>query len=199
MQAVVNVQPSSGQDRAAAIPVAGGYLVVLADGAGGTGNGAAAAERLIEFVGERLANPDTRDWFAALCEFDDALASDALGGETTAIVAFVATDRLRGASVGDSSAWLVGPTGGMTDLTAAQRRKPLLGSGEALPVEFEATRFGQHVLFGSDGLFKYAPADRICAFVRGGASAEAVAALVDCVRLPSGQLHDDVAVVIVSG
>jgi hypothetical protein len=43
-----------------------------------------------------------------------------------------------GASVGDSSAWLISPAGEVTDLTAQQRRRPLLGSGEALPVQFEA-------------------------------------------------------------
>ena len=50
MEAAINVLPMSGQDRAIAIPTAGGYLVAVADGAGGTGGGAVAAERLIAFV-----------------------------------------------------------------------------------------------------------------------------------------------------
>ena len=61
------------------------------------------------------------------------------GGQTTGVVAFVRSDgSISGASVGDSVAWLISPAGELTDLTAYQRRKPLLGSGEALPVVFDA-------------------------------------------------------------
>jgi PPM family protein phosphatase len=40
-------------------------------------------------------------------------------------------------------------------MTTNQRRRPLLGTGEALPVQFEAERRGGRVLLASDGLFKY--------------------------------------------
>jgi serine/threonine protein phosphatase PrpC len=198
MEAAINVLPMSGQDRAIAIPAAGGYLVALADGAGGTGNGAIAAECLIAYVTKLSKEAASADWFAALCAFDDELSARPMGGQTTGVVAFIDSERVRGASVGDSSAWLITPTGRMTDLTAAQRRRPLLGTGEALPVEFEVDRLGNHVLLGSDGLFKYAPVDRICALATQGTVAEAANALANCVRLPSGALQDDVAVVIVS-
>jgi len=39
MDAAIIVLPMSAQDRAIAIPAAGGYLVAVADGAGGTGGG----------------------------------------------------------------------------------------------------------------------------------------------------------------
>lgn len=119
--------------------------------------------------------------------------SDPMSGQTTGIVAFIDSERVRGASVGDPSAWLIARSGGMTDLTAAQRRKPLLGSGEALPVQFEAEGLGK-----TDGLFKYAPVDRIRALATRRTVAEATNALANCVRLPSGAFYDDVAVVIVS-
>ena len=135
MEAATNVLPMSGQDRAIAIPAAGGYLVALADGAGGTGNGAVAAECLIAFVTKLSQEAASADWFAALCAFDDELSARPMSGQTTGIVAFIDSEHVRGASLGDSSAWLIAPSGGMTDLTARQRRKPLLGSGEALPVE----------------------------------------------------------------
>ena len=199
MEAAIKVLPISGQDRAIAIPAATGYLVALADGAGGTGNGAIAAERLIAFVTRMSQDAASADWFDALCAFDDELSARPSSGQTTGIVAFIESERVRGASVGDSSAWLIGLSGAMTDLTAQQRRRPLLGSGEALPVQFEAERLGNHVLLASDGLFKYATVDRICALATRGAVSEAVDALANCVRLPSGVLHDDVAVVIVSG
>ena len=199
METAFKVMPISGQDRAISIPVTGGYLIALADGAGGTGNGAIAAEGLMTFVTNlSKAAASSADWFAMLCAFDDELSARPVSGQTTGIVAFVDGERVRGASVGDSSAWLITRSGGMTDLTAAQRRRPLLGSGEALPVEFEAERLGSRVLIGSDGLFKYAPADRICSLATRETIIEAANALVDCVRLPSGAFHDDVSLVIVS-
>ena len=87
----------------------------------------------------------------------------------------------------------------MTDLTARQRRRPLLGSGEALPVQFQASHRGERVLVASDGLVKYATVEQICAIAIQGSVAEAADALANCVRLPSGALQDDVAVVVVSG
>jgi serine/threonine protein phosphatase PrpC len=86
----------------------------------------------------------------------------------------------------------------MTDLTAHQRRRPLLGSGDALPLIFEAELGGCRLVLGSDGLFKYATAERICSLAMQGSVAEAADALASCVRLPSGAFQDDVAVVVVS-
>jgi len=199
MKAAVSVQPASGEDRAIAMLAGGGYLVAVADGAGGTGGGAVAAECFIAFVASLAQDVVSTDWFAALCTFDDQLSVDPSGGHTTGIVAFVDGERVIGASVGDSAAWLISPSGQLRDLTARQRRRPLLGSGEALPVQLQAERRGDCVLLASDGLFKYPPLDRICTLATHGSVANAADALVDCVRLPSGALQDDVAVVIVSG
>lgn len=180
--------------------VAAGYLVALADGAGGSGDGAAAAEALIEFVmalaeKERAASID---WFAALCQLDEELAARGSGGQATGIVALIDDAHVRGASVGDSCAYLIASSGSARELTGRQRRKPLLGSGEALPVVFNADCRGDRFLAGSDGLFKYAPLERICALAAGLPAAEAAHALAECARLPSGARHDDVAVVVVT-
>jgi serine/threonine protein phosphatase PrpC len=134
-----------------------------------------------------------------LCEFDYELSARRTGGETTGVIAFVDGARVRGASVGDSAAWIILASGAMVDLTARQRRRPLLGSCEALPVEFEAEHDGGRILLASDGLFKYATANRICTLATQGSATEAADALVNCVRLSSGAFQDDVAVVIVSG
>lgn len=188
MQAVVRVlaASASGEDRALALPTEGGYLVSVADGAGGTGNGAAAADRLIAFISRLADRAVTADWFDALCSFDDELSGRLSGGETTGAVAFATAERIVGASVGDSAPWLISPVGEFRDLTANQRRKPLLGSGEALPVVFEAERGGGRLLLGSDGLFKYATAETIVALAARTSVAEAADALAHCVRLPSG-------------
>jgi serine/threonine protein phosphatase PrpC len=198
VEAAIKVLPASGQDRAIALPTAGGYLVAVADGAGGTGGGAVVADLLIVALSKITTEAVSMDWWTVLLEFDEELAARRSGGETTAVVAFVDGDRVRGASVGDSEAWLITPTGELSDLTVHQRRKPLIGSGEALPVEFEAERRGGRLLLATDGLTKYAPPERICSLATKGTVAEALDALANCVRLPSGGLQDDVAVVIVA-
>jgi len=198
MEAATKVLPASGQDRAIAVPAPGGYLVAVADGAGGSGDGAAAAERVITGLAELAGAAASTDWFAALLELDDDLLAHRPGCQTTGVVAYVTPDRIVGASVGDSSARLISPSGEMTYLTAHQRSRPLLGSGEALPVIFEADLTGGRLVLGSDGLFKYATAERICVLAMQGSVAEAAEALANCVRLASGGLQDDVAVVVVS-
>jgi serine/threonine protein phosphatase PrpC len=181
-----------------AVSTAGGYLVAVADGAGGTGDGAAAAERVITGLAKLAGAAPTTDWFEALLELDDELLACHPGCQTTGVVAYVSAGRIVGASVSDSSAWLISPAGEVTDLTAHQRRRPLLGSGEALPVIFEAELGDGRLILGSDGLFKYAPLEQICSLAMQGSVAEAADALGSCVRLPSGGFQDDVAVVIVS-
>jgi PPM family protein phosphatase len=54
------------------------------------------------------------------------------GGETTAVIAVVDESGVNGASVGDSGAWQVEPAMHI-DLACQQIRKPLIGSGEAVP------------------------------------------------------------------
>jgi serine/threonine protein phosphatase PrpC len=198
VEAALKLLPENGQDRALAVPTQGGYLVAVADGAGGTGDGAAAAERVITGLAKLAGAAASTDWFGALLELDDELLAHRPGCQTTGVVAYVTADRIVGASVGDSSARLISPAGEMTYLTAYQRRRPLLGSGEAVPVIFEAQLGGCRLVLGSDGLFKYATAERICSLAMQGSVAEAADALANCVRLPSGGLQDDVAVVVVS-
>src|SRR5262249_7289847 len=97
-----------------------------------------------------------------------------------------------GASVGDSGAWLIDP---FVDLTSAQKRKPLIGSGRACPVPF-ASPFAGTLLLASDGLFKYAAQSRIRQLAAHPELERIPEMLVDAVRLPSGNLQDDVAVMI---
>ena len=66
------------------------------------------------------------------------------------------------------------------------------------PAAFHAERRGRRVLIASDGLWKYATMTRIRTLTLREPLAEAADALTACVRLPSGSLQDDVAVVLVS-
>lgn len=120
---------STDQDRALVVPVPDGLVLALADGAGGTAHGARAADAVIAAV---RANP-TADPAGLLVDLDDP---DRLGmAQCTAVIAHVdrCSERptIRGASVGDSEAWLLDlldPTI-LVPLTSAQHRKPLLGAG----------------------------------------------------------------------
>lgn len=189
---LVQISPArgAGEDRAAAVARGDGVVLALADGAGGTGGGARAADAVIAALS---AAPTPSSWTDALAALDAALPR--LGpGQATAVVVEVTAAGLRGASVGDSGAWLIGDD--LVDLTADQRRKPLLGAG-ATPVAFTAGPLADRTLvLASDGLWKYArPAD-ISAAARLTDLAAAAAALLALVRLPSGDLPDDVALVL---
>lgn len=180
---------SSGQDRAHVVQMDDGIVVVLADGAGGTGRGADAASAVIAAI-ERAP---TADAASLLYEIDEP--SKLGGGETTAVLVSVTRSQLRGASVGDSGAWLVSGAD-VTDLTAAQERKPLLGAG-ATPVELRGElSLGATLLVASDGLLRYAKPADVARVLRENNLATAAAALVELVRLPSDGLQDDVSVVL---
>src|SRR5215468_5569678 len=126
-----------GQDRARVFEVGDDRIIVLADGAGGTGNGALAAQAIVDAVG--AATHATQDWCALLADLDRD--GNRLGhGESTAVILAIRGGTISGASVGDSGAWLLRESD-VIDLTEGQRRKPLVGSGcvpfRVAPIEFD--------------------------------------------------------------
>ena len=131
-----------------------------------------------------------------LRDVDRALAAQG-PGETTLVLAVVRAGEVFGASVGDSAAWLIEGDGHL-DLTHAQARKPLLGSGCAWPVGFGPGPFplSARLLLASDGLVKYASPERLCVTARGIPAGRAAQSLIECVRLPAGHLPDDVSVIL---
>ena len=115
-------------------------------------------------------------------------------GQTTAVVVLFSHGRIWGASVGDSRAIVV-RSEGCEELTFAQFRKPLLGSGGARPVAFDARAVDGNVLVcGTDGLFNFAALDAICERARAAGLSALPSVLLDLVRLPSGTYPDDVGV-----
>ena len=183
----------TGQDRAAVLETDDGLVVALADGAGGTGNGAVAAQAVIDAIATTASAPPA--WTALLSQLDHDPRRLGLG-QTTAILLSVTRHGLRGASVGDSAAWLLRGSH-LDDLTAGQARKPLLGAG-CHPVAIHAGPLaGATLLVASDGLFRYAKPADVLHVASGPDLAAASAALVDLVRLPTGSLQDDVAIVLV--
>lgn len=183
---------ASSEDRATVFHTREGLVIALADGAGGTSNGAAAAQAVIDAVGAAVARDEPVDSAALLEELD---ASPALrGGQTTAVIVSLTADGITGASVGDSGAWLLGDQ--LVDLTHRQHRKPLLGSG-ALITPFEAPPLGDRTLLvASDGLLSCLPLARIAQIAVPRDLIAASRSLVGELKRTHRGLTDDVAIVL---
>jgi PPM family protein phosphatase len=179
-----------GQDRGLVLPCEHGVIVALADGAGGTAGGERAAKAVVDRVAAVASH--AYDWPLLLAELD----MQQIGyGQTTAVVLWITHDKIVGASAGDSGAWIVRGDE-IEDITSHQFRKPLIGDGAIVtPVEVGPLAGGT-LLVASDGLLSYAKRDDIARLARGADLAAAAKSLVELVRLPSGQLPDDVSVVL---
>lgn len=180
----------TGQDRVSVSSARDRVVIALADGAGGTAGGERAANAVIDAV----AAAQVDDWTAVLTELE--LDPDRLGpGQTTAVVVTVTRDGIRGASAGDSGAWVIRGDE-IEDLTRAQHRKPLIGD-HSIAIPFQAGPLaGGTLLVASDGLLRFARPEAIARVVSGPDLAAAARALVELVRLPSGEVPDDVAIVL---
>ncbi len=170
-------------------------FIAVADGVGGMAGGAAAAEIAVRRAMAHGPSLDPAVIVTLLVETDRLIYEEPAAGETTAVVAVASPRGIVGASVGDSGAWLV-TDGGFMDLTRHQRVAPALGSGSAAPAPFTCEGPAGTLLVATDGLFNYASAERICAVVRGQDIERAARGLVDLARFRSGDLQDDITVVL---
>lgn len=186
-----------GEDRLAVSRTESGAIIVVADGAGGVGGAAIAAQFVCDFLVARSAQAigDSKFWADALRDADSALAAESHGGLTTAVIVEVRGATLCGASVGDSGAWAITESG-IVDLTVGQVRKPMIGSGAARPVAFGPVPLRGRLLVASDGIFKYASRTVIVASALSGAIENAADTLLDAVRLRNRRLQDDVTLIL---
>jgi len=179
------------QDRLAVLEFPDRVVVAVADGAGGSGGGDEAAETVIREVSAAASEShDAESWAKILGQIDCRIGS----GESTCVAAEVSDDGIQGASVGDSSAWLV-HDGELFDLTRDQIRKPLLGSAAAHPVGFSSTFSRGVLILSTDGFSKYVKRELFLKEVNWLDFSVLARKLVEMVRLPSGQLWDDVSIV----
>ena len=180
------------EDRCAVIQDEGRTLIVVADGAGGSGCGEQAAERVIaEVQANYHAVATAADWERQLTQIDCRIGA----GEAAAVVVDIRPSGICGVSVGDSVAWLW-QEGELHDLTKNQIRKPLLGSGEARPRGFEHTALEGLLLVATDGLSNYLKRDVLTRTISQSDFYEIPRRLIELVRLPSGEYWDDTTVVV---
>jgi serine/threonine protein phosphatase PrpC len=116
-------------------------------------------------------------------------------GQTTAVVLWVTREKIVGASAGDSGAWIIRGDD-IEDLTDRQHRKPLIGDGAIITPLEAGPLGGGTLLVASDGLLRFANRAEIARLAAGPDLEVAARALIDLVRLPSGELPDDVSVVL---
>ena len=179
------------EDQVAVFSANDRTVIVVADGAGGLGEGSAAAAAVIREVASEFERIHSADqWSAMLRQTDHRIGS----GESTAVIVDVRPYGIAGASVGDSQVWII-EDGMMTNLTQNQIRKPLLGSGEALPTSFVHPPLRGVLLAASDGLFNYAKPESIVRIASENDFFTIPKKCLEAVRLPSGDLWDDVGIV----
>jgi PPM family protein phosphatase len=180
------------QDRVAVFAQADRTVIVVADGAGGTGSGEQASKAVVEEVQRAVPTADSSEaWCTVLRQIDHRIGA----GESTALVVDLRIDRLCGASVGDSQAWVV-KDADITNLTASQRRKPLLGSGEAAPIGFTYGRLDALLIVATDGFCNYVNRVEMVKLLPYEDFVTLPRSLVELVRLRSGALNDDVSIVV---
>jgi PPM family protein phosphatase len=185
------------QDRAESFWQGSTLFLALADGAGGLSGGAEAAEFVVRRVQAQVGSVPLKAQALSdlLSAVDREMAATAAYGETTCVLVAISEAGVVGASVGDSGAWIVSASG-VDNITANQRRKPFVGSGRANPTGFSRGPLQGTLLVASDGLLKYASAERIAKTALASDLNQALRDLVGLVRYPSGALPDDLSVLL---
>ena len=182
------------QDRLETFRFGDKVVFIVADGAGGRSGAAQAAEFFIRSAGSAARNlVSAQDCFALLCQLDQKLAAANDCGETTGVIAIVSANKIFGANVGDSAAWLFTPDG-KEELSRV--RKPYLGTGVAVPHQFERKSGVGALVVASDGLWKYTGLELIEQKVRTASPERLASELAGLVRLRSGAFPDDLAIAV---
>ncbi|AZZ92727.1 hypothetical protein EUZ85_19165 [Hahella sp. KA22] len=188
----LEAQSAHGEDALFVHEKDGCIWFCVADGAGGKEASDYVADAFSQLLEEDLHSPDELECY--LRRWDQEIAAMSPLGETTAAIGKVTNGEVIGASVGDSQCWLFHPEF-VYELTQLQRRKPLLGSGEAVPIGFGPMILQGVLVVGSDGFFNYAPWSHIKQLVNSaGATASQFA---DLARNKSGALADDLSIIVI--
>ena len=198
---LVEQSKNGGHVRAILCHYKDSLIIAVADGSGGQGGGGEAADKVIQGVKSALAKGiepgDYAAWCALLVDIDRQIEEDEEAGETTAIVLALSRRYIAGAACGDSRALLFSRTG-LIDITKKQNRRPMLGSGGALPVPINERSLVGTLVVATDGLFDYTNAKALEKSVSSEDTVDERAKnIVHSLRLKSGDLPDDVALALV--
>ena len=189
---VLQVRHDRCEDRIAVLEEDDRCVIVVADGAGGMGAGEEASEAVIREISAVVKETTTAEaWINVLGQTDLRIGN----GQSTAVVVDVRPEGICGASVGDSQAWLIRDYE-LVNLTANQRRKPLLGSGDAVPVGLSEGAVNGVLIVASDGLCNYVKRADVVKLVSQGEFVCLPRQLLSLVRLRSGEFWDDVGIVV---
>jgi len=185
------------QDRAEFFWCGSNLVLVVADGAGGMGGGAEAAEFVVKGVKERISSLelDSESLTNLVASLDREMAASGAFGETTCVLVVLSSAGIIGTSVGDSGAFIFSKIG-VESLTVNQLRKPFVGSGRAMPVGFTGSSFEGTLLLASDGLLKYTSQQKIADTIATTDFESMAEKLIALVRYQSGASPDDVSVLL---
>lgn len=152
------------QDRADVFARGEAAVLVVADGAGGVGDGGAAADLVLERVKDAVLDPSfdllaPARWTQLLVEIEPTVKKV---GESTVVVVVLVPGMTVCASSGDSEAWIVGPNG----IEKLTKNTPRLGSGRVAPHVSARGNWEGRLIVASDGLFRHAAHDAIANIVR---------------------------------
>lgn len=187
------------EDRLCVVELANAIVAILADGAGGTGDGAVAATVAVEHcakVARHEPPASAQACVELLLATDQKVLGNTAGGETTLVVAVLANGIVHGASVGNSIAWIVPDAEEPVDLTQHQRRRPFVGSGAAIPVAFGPISCRGALILASDGMYEYLPYAQLVAAMRGRRAGDAVAAAFAGLRERHRAVADDASLLV---
>ncbi|WP_372365449.1 hypothetical protein [Candidatus Uabimicrobium sp. HlEnr_7] len=171
-------------------------VILLADGAGGFGDGGKAADFFIEQSYYHITNLQklNNDILENILRKIDRDLHDNGHGETTSIIAIINAETIFGASVGDSHCYLFNKEF-VIHATSLQYRKPLLGSGKITAISFGPFHIDNKVVIASDGLFDYTTINNIRETLT--YDMENIGQqLLSLVELPSRKLQDDFSVIV---
>ncbi|ABC29797.1 hypothetical protein HCH_03031 [Hahella chejuensis KCTC 2396] len=193
----LEAQSAQGEDALFVHERDGCIWFCIADGAGGQAGGREAshyvADAFSQMLEEELHSPD--EFEGHLRRWDQDIAAMSLLGETTAVIGKVTNGEVIGASVGDSQCWLLNPEFAY-ELTQLQRRKPLLGSGEAVPIGFGPMASQGILVVGSDGFFNYVSLTQVKQLANSASGATA-SQFADLARNKKGALADDLSIIVI--
>lgn len=138
----------TGHDRLMVLRSGSRTLIAIADRTSGVSSVGRvdAADRTVEELARcfdtGVIPDDSHDWEMILQGIDQTLLQEPRCDEASALVMLVRRGLILGASVGGSSASMLGPGGPPVPLSASSANDPGLGSGFAVPIGFGPVPLG---------------------------------------------------------